>query len=118
VYEEITGKIRLVFIGLGEHRLKNIAQPVRAYRIAGEQLAIPRVSVTSALALPDKPSIAAIPFTSMSGDPRELMGYLGLIPQRDRSGKRSTAAASPKLATVAAGASWSKQPGPIGFLRV
>src|SRR6516164_3937746 len=58
VCEEITGKMQLAFIDLGEHQLKNIAQPVRVCRIAGEQLAVPRVSVKSALALPDNASIA------------------------------------------------------------
>jgi adenylate cyclase len=68
---EITGKIQLAFIDLGEHQLKNIAQPVRVYRISGEQLAVPRVSVKPALALPDKPSIGVLPFTNMSGDPEQ-----------------------------------------------
>jgi len=68
VYEEITGKMQLAFMDLGEQQLKNIAQPIRVYRISGEQLAVPQLSVKPALALPDKPSIAVLPFTNMSGD--------------------------------------------------
>jgi hypothetical protein len=53
---------------LGEQALKNIARPVRAYRVAtgGASASAQR---TPALALPDKPSIAVLPFQNMSGDP-------------------------------------------------
>src|SRR5215467_7900780 len=47
VYEDITGKMQLAFIDLGEQQLKNIAQPVRVYRISGEQLAVPRDPVNA-----------------------------------------------------------------------
>src|SRR5215475_3122314 len=50
VYEEISGKMQLAFVDLGEHQLKNIAQPVRVYRVSGEQLAVPRVNERPALA--------------------------------------------------------------------
>ena len=43
VYVEITGKLQLAFVDLGEHQLKNIAQPVRVYRIANERLAAPQL---------------------------------------------------------------------------
>src|SRR5215475_1150825 len=71
VYEEVAGKMQLAFVDLGEQQLKNIAQPVRVYRVSGEQLAVPRVNERPALALPDKPSIAVLPFTNMSGDPEQ-----------------------------------------------
>ncbi len=71
VYEDITGKMRLAFVDLGEQQLKNIAQPVRVYRISGEQLAAARVAAKPALSLPDKPSIAVLAFTNMSGDPEQ-----------------------------------------------
>jgi adenylate cyclase len=37
--EDIAGKMQLAFVDLGEQQLKNIAQPVRVYRVSGEQLA-------------------------------------------------------------------------------
>jgi len=69
VYEDISGKMQLAFVDLGEHQLKNIAQPIRVYRVSGEQLAAARATAKPALALPDKPSIAVLAFTNMSGDP-------------------------------------------------
>src|SRR5262249_38186736 len=61
VYEDISGKMQLAFVDLGEQQLKNISQPVRVYRVSGEQLIAARAA-KPALALPDKPSIAVLPF--------------------------------------------------------
>jgi len=65
VQEDARGKFDIPFEDAGEQRLKNIAWPVRVYkvRLGGETpTAVP------ALSLPDKPSIAVLPFTNMSGD--------------------------------------------------
>jgi adenylate cyclase len=62
-YQQIKGKLALNVSDMGEQKLKNMAQPVRVYglRLEGE-------SHRSALALPEKPSIAVLPFQNMSGD--------------------------------------------------
>ncbi len=68
VYEEISGRIDLACQDIGEQQLKNIARPVRAYRIRLDS-AVP--TAAAAPALPEKPSIAVLPFENMSGDPEQ-----------------------------------------------
>jgi adenylate cyclase len=65
VMEQTRGKLELEFEDTGEHSLKNIAQPVRVYRVAAPEME------RGGLPLPDKPSIAVLPFTNMSGDPEQ-----------------------------------------------
>jgi adenylate cyclase len=66
VLEDIQGKLDVVFEDAGEQRLKNIIRPVRVYRVRpGAGAATQRPT----LPLPDKPSIAVLPFQNMSGDP-------------------------------------------------
>ncbi len=72
VYQSVKAKLDLAFEDLGEHELKNIAEPVRVYRIAGNRSSTGATSpVRETLALPDKPSIAVLPFTNMSVDPEQ-----------------------------------------------
>ncbi len=74
VHDHIKGKVSYRFEDLGEKSLHNIAEPVRAYRIAsptGEATVRAAVAGEPALALPSKPSIAVLPFTNMSGDPEQ-----------------------------------------------
>jgi adenylate cyclase len=66
IQEDARGKLDLAFDDLGEQRLKNIAWPVRVYRV---RLDGNVETWQPALALPDKPSIAVLPFSNMSGDP-------------------------------------------------
>jgi adenylate cyclase len=68
VYEEINGRIDLACLDIGEQQLKNIARPVRAYRVRLDGIA---PTATPAPALPTKPSIAVLPFLNMSGDPEQ-----------------------------------------------
>src|SRR5690242_11921088 len=66
--EDLDGRIPAAFVDDGEQRLKNIARPVRVFRVrAAGEAARP----ASPLALPDRPSIAVLPFQNMSGDPEQ-----------------------------------------------
>jgi len=66
-------KLDLAYESMGEQQVKNIEEPVRAHRVALD--ANKKTQVTSpdkaTLELPDKPSIAVLPFTNMSGDPEQ-----------------------------------------------
>jgi TolB-like protein len=68
VLDQVKQKVALGFELRGNEHLKNIAEPVRVYRVrldrGGE-------AQRPALALPDKPSIAVLPFQNMSGDPEQ-----------------------------------------------
>ena len=67
-HDQVEGKIEAGFEDTGEQTLKNIAKPVRVYRWT-DATAAP--ASEAPLALPDKPSIAVLPFTNMSGDPEQ-----------------------------------------------
>jgi adenylate cyclase len=68
VYDEINGRIDLACEDIGEQQLKNIARPVRAYHVSLDGIA---PTASPAPALPEKPSIAVLPFQNMSGDPEQ-----------------------------------------------
>jgi adenylate cyclase len=68
-YEQIEGKVPFTFKYMGEQTVKNIKKPVRAYRVLMWPQAVQRGS--GEFKLPDKPSIAVLPFANMSGDPEQ-----------------------------------------------
>ncbi|HEX9323961.1 MAG TPA: adenylate/guanylate cyclase domain-containing protein [Xanthobacteraceae bacterium] len=67
-YRQVRGKLELTTEDIGEHKLKNIAQTVRVYRVRPSTAA---ATARRTLPLPDKPSIAVLPFQNMSGDPEQ-----------------------------------------------
>jgi TolB-like protein/tetratricopeptide (TPR) repeat protein len=65
---QVRGKLELITEDMGEQSLKNIAHPIRVYRVRPSGTA---ATTRPSLPLPDKPSIAVLPFQNMSGDPEQ-----------------------------------------------
>ena len=75
VQEDVHGRLDIAFLDAGEQQLKNIARPVRVYRVRLHDAA----KAVPALPLPTKPSIAVLPFNNMSGDPEQEYFADGMV---------------------------------------
>jgi adenylate cyclase len=82
---QIRGKVDIAFEDIGSQTLKNIAEPMRAWQVqlGGQSAAKAQpdspAGQAPALALPDKPSIAVLPFQTMSGDPDQEFFADGMV---------------------------------------
>jgi adenylate cyclase len=98
-YDQVKNKVNLQYEYLGEHTVKNIAEPLSVYKILAEP-GVAGLKTSEGLELPDKPSIAVLPFMNMSGDQEqeyfsdgiseEIITGLSKIPQMFVIARNST----------------------------
>jgi len=80
VHDHVRDRLPYVFEDLGEQQVKNITRPVRVYRIRDARAATaPSAPAPPTLPLPDKPSIAVLPFANMSGDTEQEYFVDGMV---------------------------------------
>ena len=80
--EQVGEKLPISFAAMGQHGIKNIARPVRVFRV--KKRGEPRAdavdeAAAKPLALPDRPSIAVLPFANMTGDPEQDYFVDGMV---------------------------------------
>jgi adenylate cyclase len=78
VHDQVRDKLAFAFEDMGEQALKNITRPVRTYRVMAA-LGAASTRAGSGPSLPDKPSIAVLPFANMSGDPEQEYFADGMV---------------------------------------
>src|SRR5215475_11863780 len=79
VRDQIGTKLPLSFTDLGEQQVKNIAQPIRAYQVRSDTSTSDSAGSPTSLPLPDKPSLAVLPFQNLSGDPEQEYFVDGVV---------------------------------------
>ena len=71
IYDQVKGRLVCAYEDLGDQQFHNIPEPVRAFRVLSTNVAAAPSPPVDTLPLPEKPSIAVLPFINMSGDPAQ-----------------------------------------------
>src|SRR6516225_414457 len=79
VHADVTGKVDAGFEDIGDQQVKNIARAVRTYRVALGAPSRAALPVGAPLPLPDKPSLAVLPFQNLTGDPEQEYFVDGMV---------------------------------------
>ena len=108
VRDQVRDKLDFAFQDMGEQQVKNIARPVRVYRVSISSAG----PLKPALPLPDKPSLAVLPFQNMTGDPQQEYFVDGIV-------EEITIAASrlPQLLVIARNSSFTYKGQPIEIIQ-
>src|SRR6201987_5289757 len=113
VRDQVRDKLGFAFEDMGEQQVKNIARPVRVYRVCSAATPEQPVVPVPALPLPDKPSIAVLPFANMSGDPEQEFVADGIA-----EGIITALSRYPSLFVIAGTSSFTYRNQAIGVKRV
>src|SRR6516162_2381922 len=78
-FRQVRGKVEVEFADLGEQSLKNIARPLRVYRVGSSSAASEPITAPAPLPLPDKPSIGVLLFQNMRRHPEQEYFVDGMV---------------------------------------
>jgi adenylate cyclase len=112
-HEQVRDRLDIAFEDLGEQQVKNIARPVRTYRVALGAPSRSVLTVGAPLPLPDKPSLVVLPFQNMTGDAEQEYFVDGMVEEIT-----TAIARLPWLFVIARNSAFTYKGRPVGVKQV